>query len=154
MVRDGSEALSRQLSLHRVPALLFTLEGKKPNVDSLWSAYHAYVTRSPANVQSFDALKGGMITAIGLIRAGLPDSARAVAVRSRGTPQIDPAGELTYLEAIVRAQAGDKDDAIRLITRFLAANPQQRAFAGHDESWWLDNLRDDPRYRALVGPAS
>ena len=133
---------------------LFTLEGKKPNVDSLWSAYHAYVTRSPANLQSFDSLKGGMITAIGLIRAGLPDSARAVAVRARGTPQIDPAGELTYLEAIVRAQVGDKDDAIRLITRFLAANPQQRAFAGHDESWWLDNLRDDPRYRALVGPAS
>ena len=133
---------------------LFTLEGKKPNVDSLWSAYHAYVTRSPANLQGFDALKGGMITAIGLIRAGLPDSARTVAVRARGTPQIDPAGELTYLEAIVRAQVGDKDDAIRLITRFLAANPQQRAFAGHDESWWLDNLRDDPRYRALVGPAS
>lgn len=133
---------------------LFALEGTKPNVDSLWSAYNAYVKRSPPNMQKYDALKGKMIASLGLIRAGLPDSARAVAVSARGNPQIDPGSELTYLEGIVRAQLGDKDDAIRLLTRFLAANPQQRAFAGHDESWWLDNIRDDPRYKALVGSSS
>lgn len=133
---------------------LFTLKGKPPNVDSLWRAYDDYVKRSPPNLQRFDALKGDMIASLGLLRAGLPDSARAVMNRGRGDPQIDPAGELTYLEAIVRAQLGDKDDAIRLLTRYLAANPQQRKFAGHDESWWLDDIRDDPRYKALVGPAS
>jgi TolB-like protein len=132
---------------------LFTLEGGKPNVDSLWTTYGDYVKASPPNLQKFDALKGKMIAAVGLIRAGLPDSARAVVVAARGNPQIDPGGELVYLEAIVRAQLGDKDDAIRLLTRFLAANPQQRAFAGHDESWWLDRIRDDPRYKALVGSA-
>jgi serine/threonine-protein kinase len=132
---------------------LFTLEGGKPNVDSLWTTYGDYVKASPPNLQKFDALKGKMIAAVGLIRAGLPDSARAVVAAARGNPQIDPGGELVYLEAIVRAQLGDKDDAIRLLTRFLAANPQQRAFAGHDESWWLDSIRDDPRYKALVGSA-
>jgi hypothetical protein len=29
-------------------------------------------------------------------------------------------------------------------------NPQQRAFAAADKSWWLEGLRSDPRYQALV----
>jgi hypothetical protein len=76
-----------------------------------------------------------------------------MAVRSRGNPEIDAAFELVKIEAQVRAQLGDKDEAIRLLTRFYATNPQQRALAKADESWWWDSIRDDPRYKALVGGA-
>jgi TolB-like protein len=121
-----------------------------PVVPDVWAVFDEFVKRSPPNLQPFNDLKGRMWVALALVRAGLPDSARAVAKSGRGTPQIDPGGELFYLEGIVRAQVGDTDEAIRLLRRFLAANPQQSAFSGHDESWWLDEIRDDPRYQALI----
>jgi hypothetical protein len=92
-----------------------------------------------------------MLVAFGLVRAGQPDSARAVAGRLRGNPQIDPNSELLDLEAKLHAQLGDKDEAIRLETRYLANNPQIRAFAKNDETWWWDVVRTDPRFKALVG---
>jgi hypothetical protein len=81
----------------------------------------------------------------------LPDSARAVIGRSQGNPQVDAASELTYYEAQVRAQLGDKDAVVRLLTRYFAANPQQHEFAHLDQSWWWDSVRDYPGYKALVG---
>ena len=59
--------------------------------------------------------------------------------------------ELLLYEANFRAQIGDKDEAIKLITRFFANVPTQRAFAKDDESWWLAPIREDPRYKTLVG---
>jgi TolB-like protein len=130
---------------------LFSVQGQKPNVDSLWSTYRDFVKLSPAGRRQLDSLRGGMLVGFGLFRAGLADSARAVVTRSRGNPQVDPAAELVELEARFRAQVGDKDDAIRLLGRWLASNPQGRAYASADERWWWDPVRDDPRYKALVG---
>jgi tetratricopeptide (TPR) repeat protein len=130
---------------------LFALQGQKPSVDSIWAAYRAFVDKSPPGAKQFSALKGGMLAALGLVRAGLPDSARAVVARSRGNPQIDAASELLYYEAEVRAQLGDKDEVVRLLTRYFAANPQQHEFAKLDQSWWWDSVRDYPGYKALVG---
>jgi eukaryotic-like serine/threonine-protein kinase len=121
-----------------------------PNLADVWKTYDEYVTASPANVQEFDKLKGKMMVALALVRAGQMDSARSLARSAEGDPQIDPTGELTNLASIVFAQSGRKDAAIDLIARFLAANPQQRAFAAKDESWWLKDLRSDPRYVALL----
>ena len=92
-----------------------------------------------------------MLVALGLLRAGLPDSARAVASRSRANPQVDPSADVLELEARFRAQVGDKDEAIRMLTRWFANNPGTQAFAKFDERWWWDPVRDDPRYKALVG---
>ena len=130
---------------------LFSMEGQKPSVDSIWTVYRQYVQRSPASRRQLDSLEGGMIVALGLVRAGLPDSARAVMSRSRGNAQIDPASELLDYEAKVRAQLGDKAEAIKILTRFFATNPQQRVFAKNDDSWWYRSLHDDPAYKALVG---
>jgi eukaryotic-like serine/threonine-protein kinase len=130
---------------------LFSLAGLKPSPDSIWSAYREFVDRSPANLKEFSKLKGGMLAALGLFRAGLVDSARSVATHSRGNPQIDPASELLLYEAHFRSQSGDKSEAIRLLTDFFAKSPQQHAVAKDDHSWWWDPIRDDPRYKSLVG---
>ena len=123
---------------------------KPPNLAEVWKTYDEYVKASPANLQKFDELKGKMMVALAFVRANQPDSAKALARSAQGDPQIDPRGELTNLAAIVYTQSGDKDAAIDLIARFLAANPQQQAFAANDDSWWLKELRDDPRYKALI----
>ena len=66
-------------------------------------------------------------------------------------PAIDPSGDLMWLEVLALAQIGDKDQAFAVMGRFYAAHPEQRAFAARDETWWLEGLKDDPRYRRLVG---
>ncbi|HEX6966308.1 MAG TPA: protein kinase [Gemmatimonadaceae bacterium] len=120
-----------------------------PNLAEVWKTYDEYVKASPANVQNFDELKGKAMVALAYVRAGKTDSAKAIVNSVEGT-QADPTGELTNLASIVYAQSGDKDKALDLIAKFLAANPQQRAFAAQDQSWWLKDLRSDPRYQALV----
>jgi serine/threonine-protein kinase len=122
----------------------------KPDMREVWSTYDAYVKASPANVQEFDKLKGKMIVALALVRAGMKDSAEAMAAANQGDAQIDPGGELTNLAINVYAQSGNKDAALDLIATYLAANPQQRESAANDKSWWLKDLRSDPRYQALV----
>jgi tetratricopeptide (TPR) repeat protein len=91
-----------------------------------------------------------MIAALALVQAGMKDSAEALATANQGDSQIDPNGELTNLAINVYALSGNKDKALDLIARFLATNPQQRESAAKDRSWWLESLRSDPRYQALV----
>jgi serine/threonine-protein kinase len=134
---------------------LYGLEGPKPNAPEIWATYDEYLKRSPANVAQFNALKGKMIVALGLVRAGLTDSARSLAVATQSTagPEVDPNSELINLRAIVHARiatANDKTVAIQLLARYLAMNPQQAGAASEqDEAWWTNSLKGDPRYVAL-----
>jgi tetratricopeptide (TPR) repeat protein len=123
---------------------------KKPDMAEVWKTYDEYVKASPANLQEFDKLKGKMMVGIAYLRAGMPDSAKAIAASSQGDPSVDPRGETVNLAAIIYAQAGDKDKAISLATRWFAANPNQRATAANDNAWWFRDIRDDPRYKALI----
>jgi serine/threonine-protein kinase len=140
---------------------VFALPGQKPAPDSVWAAFREFMDLTPTNLKKIHELKGGMLAAMGLARAGLLDSARSVATRSRGNPQVDAAFELVKMEAQARSvlasmtpnprAAEDKSEAIRLLTRFLATNTQLRTLLKNDESWWWDSIKDDPKYKALVG---
>ena len=130
---------------------LYVLPGQKPSPDSVWSAYRDFANKTPASIRAFSSLRGQMLAAMGLFRAGLADSAKATAVHARGNPQIDPAYELLFYEAQLRSLLGDKDEAIRLLTTYFANNPAQRTFFKNDQSWWWDGIRSDPRYKALAG---
>ncbi len=89
-----------------------------------------------------------------LARAGLRDSADAVARRARADAAIDPTRDLALLESYVRILLGDRDEALRLLSTYIATNPQFRASLARDQSWWFQELREDPRFKALVGTGS
>jgi tetratricopeptide (TPR) repeat protein len=130
---------------------LFALKGQTPDIDKAWSLLGEYLSLSPPNLRDYRRLRGQMLVAMALARAGLADSARAVAVRSRADATMDPPRELVSFEAIVRTILGEKDEAIRLLGVYFATNPQQRSSIDRDESWWYRDLRGEPRYQALVG---
>jgi eukaryotic-like serine/threonine-protein kinase len=130
---------------------LYVLPGQKPSPDSVWSAYRDFANKTPASIRDFSSLRGRMLAAMGLFRAGLVDSAKATAVHARGNPQIDPAYELVFYEAQLRSLLGDKDEAIRLLTTYFANNPAQRTFFKNDQTWWWDGIRSDPRFKSLTG---
>jgi hypothetical protein len=95
-----------------------------------------------------------MLVATALARAGLADSARSVARAARGDATIDPTRDLSLAEASVHMILGDHDEALRLLSTYVAANPQFRATMAKDQTWWFRDLRSDPRYRTLVGLGS
>jgi TolB-like protein len=129
---------------------LLALQGTKSDVDSAWRMLDEYVKLYPPHQRAYRQLYGQMLVSLALARAGLVDSGRAVVERSRGDVQIDPARELTYLEVLFRTMVGDKDEAIRLLGTYLATNPQRREDVARDDSWWIRDLKKDPRFRTLV----
>jgi tetratricopeptide (TPR) repeat protein len=129
---------------------LYSLPGLKPDMAAVWKTYDEFVKASPADAQEFDKLRGKLWVGLAYLRAGQPDSAKALAAANQGDANIDPTGDLTNLASIIYEQAGDRDKALELSAKWLAMNPQQRAFAAQDKSWWVENLRKDPRYQALV----
>ena len=123
------------------------------------------VTTADAVWRSYDSLKAmvdparwpvvgrdpQMFAAAGLVRAGLPDSARRVMERARVTnPKDDPTGELLGLEAFVLAQLGEREAAVRLIERYVADHPQHIAGFRQADFWWWRPLRDEPRFKDIL----
>ena len=96
-----------------------------------------------------------MIVAMVLARAGLADSARTVAQRARGGPEVDPNQDLAYSETYVHVLRGDKDRAFEALKRYLTANPERRAGLADTTTettspWWFRSIEDDPRFKSLV----
>ena len=133
---------------------MFALKDHKPDVPQAWKILDEYVRLSPPQQRDFLRLRGQMLVTFALARAGLPDSARAVAVRSRPDPDQDTDRELTYFEALLRGMLGDLDEAFRLLGTYIAVNPQVRESIARDDTWWMRDLRKDRRWRELVGAGS
>jgi eukaryotic-like serine/threonine-protein kinase len=133
---------------------LFALKGVQPNVPEAWKLYDKFVEVTPPALKPYHRLYGRMLVALALVRAGLPDSARSVAEKARGDASVDPTHDLAYYEALVRTQLSDQDEAITLLSTYVAANPQMRASIGKDQTWWFRGLRDNPRFKSLFGTTS
>ena len=130
---------------------LYALPGAdKPDPRDIWQAYDEYRNASPASVRQFIESKGKLIAALALIQAGQSDSARALANSTRRDSLIDPRGELRELAIIAYWKAGDRDSALELATRAAAADPQWASRQLKDHSWWLKDLRSDPRFQSLI----
>ena len=117
----------------RLVARLDTLKARTPEETAF--------TRAQARV-----LMGGV-----LARAGLTDSARRVWQRTRreATGDVDPGRVLPALEAYTRTLADDWDEAIDLLKRAVAANPDHDFAGAQGQYWWWDRLREHPRWREI-----
>jgi hypothetical protein len=92
-----------------------------------------------------------MVVAAILARAGLKDSARHLARQARGNGELDPTRDLMMIDAFVQNLIGDKEEALRSLKVYLAANPERRANIAEDPGWWFRSLQEDPRFKELVG---
>jgi TolB-like protein len=130
----------------------FSLPGAKQDIPRAWTLLEQYVERSPPGLRALNRKEGEMRVAAALARAGLRDSARAVALRARADASLDPGRDVMFLEVVVRSILGDQDEAFRLLSTFIASNPGLRGSMTKDlESWELKALRADPRWRTLIG---
>ena len=124
------------------------MKGSKPDIPAGWAAAEKFVKLSPPGMQPINQLKGQMRMGIALARAGMADSAVHVMERSRGDASVDAGRELAQLEAIGRTILGQKDEAFKQLSIWLASNPQQVEGLDKDDSWEFKELRDDPKFAA------
>lgn len=124
-----------------------TMDGAEPDVEKAWQLASTYEELAPAGEGELNVRWSRMAVAAILARAGLADSARAVADRNKGNPSLDPTRDLAYVEAFVRTLVGDQDAAVRLLTEFVAAVGAERSDI---DFWWFSGLQGNPAYEALL----
>ncbi|HEX9692406.1 MAG TPA: serine/threonine-protein kinase [Gemmatimonadales bacterium] len=86
-------------------------------------------------------------------KAGLADSADRVLDRVReaaADPEIDPEWEIRTVEAYARHVAGDNDEAIEILKRYIVANPHHRFVESQGNVWWWQELARQPRWSELT----
>jgi tetratricopeptide (TPR) repeat protein len=125
-----------------------------PDVPRAWRLLAGIDSLTPPPRRSTIHLREQMIVAATIARAGLRDSAHQVIERSRGTPELDPEHDLVAMEAFVRTLLGEQDEAIRLLQRYVAANPEHSFRVGGDVFWWWWDLQKHPGFQALARPHS
>jgi adenylate cyclase len=123
--------------------MVFGFPDSEPDITRAWNLVEEFVDLSVPGDSAFASKKGQILVALALTRAGLPDSARAVAERARTGPDIDPTRNIAYWEAVVRSLLGDLDEAIAQWNVHVAANPD---LSGEEDVWYLEALRQDPRF--------
>ena len=132
---------------------LLTAPGKSSDVALAWRLFEEISRLTPAQMRSYGRLQAQIGVAAVLARAGLADSARHVLARSQAGPDIDPESELLGFQAFAYLLLGDRDMTFRLLKQQVAANPAHRAGLARSVHWWWRAIRDDVRFKELVGVA-
>jgi hypothetical protein len=150
---EGTRRFPRDPRFLECQLRIMTTRAAEPDVPRAWKLADSIARTAPAAEREYQRRIWQIYVAAVLGRVQLPDSARRVLERARATPEVDPDGDLMAEEAFVRLQLGEKDEAIRLLTRYLSMHPDHREGFSKDVSWWWRDLRDDPRFKALIGSA-
>jgi serine/threonine-protein kinase len=151
--QEGSRRFPRDYRFEQCQLYMMT-RLETPDVARAWRVLAAMDSLTPAPQRALLHLESQMLVAAIAARAGLKDSARQVISRSRGTPELDPEHDLVALEAFVQTQLGDHQEAIRLLQRYVAANPEHSFRVGGDIFWWWWDLQKEPGFQELARPRS
>ncbi|MEO7137096.1 MAG: protein kinase [Gemmatimonadales bacterium] len=152
---EGTRRFPSDFNFVKCQLWVMSTKAREPDVTRAWRLADSLTGLSPVGRREYDRREARMIVAMVLARAGLADSARQVALRARGGPDVDPNQDLAYSEIYVHILRGDKDRAFEALKRYLAANPERRAGLADTTSeattpWWFRSLEDEPRFKALV----
>jgi len=129
--------------------LLMTTDVAPVDIPEAWRLLARLDSTTPLPHRLAEHHRAQMFVGAALARAGLKDSASHVLVAARGGRDVDPEQELLSLEAFGRTLLGERDQAIDLLKRYVAANPTHSFQRGGDIFWWWRELRKDPRFAQL-----
>jgi len=142
---EGRRRFPEQPRFRQCAVMVHAMPDGQPDIDALWQSLEDWVELSQPSDREFNRHQGEMITALALLKAGLPDSARAVAARARVGPEVDPTRNIAFWEAVVRSFLGDMDEAIAQWNVHVAANPDVSTEVG--DYWYMRALREDLRFK-------
>jgi len=147
---EGARRFPGDFRFAECQLLLMTPGDARPDVPAAWRLLARVDSLTPAPRKAFEHHRAETFLGVVLARAGLRDSARHVLEQARADRGVDPAQEILSIEAFGRTVLGDRDDAIALLKRYVAANPTHAFKRGGDISWWWRDLKSDPRFAQLT----
>ncbi len=145
--REGNRRFPEDPAFVQCQLWLMTLPGVPADPDRAWSLLDEYNRLAPPQEVLRRKWNETAAAAV-LARAGLADSAVAVAVRARTDETIDSGRSVLYAEAFVRTMAGQEEEVLGLLGTYLTAAPGQRGEVAN--TWWFESLHDRPGFQALV----
>jgi len=154
---EARKRFPKDVRAMRCRLYMLTTRVQEPNISAAWAIADSAVALAAPAAQPLERLTENMLVAAVIARASkkgkpaLADSARAVAKRSIGDPTIDQLRELAFYGSFVYALLGDADETIRLLTEFLAANPQRVESLRNDPGWWYKDLEGNPKFKQALG---
>ncbi len=150
---EGRRRFPENLRFVECQLWLLTSSARPPDVRLAWELLDQTVKLTPKRMRDYVRLELQDAVAAVLARAGLNDSARHLLARSRGGPDVDPEAELLSYQAFAYLLLGDRDEALRLLKQQIAANPAHRVGLARSTHWWWRDIKDDPRFKELIGTA-
>ena len=123
-----------------------SMRGQDPDPAKAWR-----LASSEVLTEDYQKAEARMLVAAVLARAGLKDSARAVARNAAPSTEVDPTRDLYLQQAFVFTLVDDKAAAVGALKTFLAANPERRKDFTPDPGWRLRALTNEPAFKDLVG---
>jgi tetratricopeptide (TPR) repeat protein len=147
--REGHRRFPEEPSFFACHLFMMSLSGgARPDVPTAWALQDTFLQlSSPQQRKQLRPVTEAWVAAA-LARAGLGDSAVAVAKRARAAADDDLKPWLDYYVANVHLLLGQRDEALDLLAAFLNAIPQRREYIPSD--WMFRDLWEDPRFKALV----
>lgn len=117
-----------------------------PDVDRAWSIARSIVdSSSRGNRDTYRGYTALQVSKV-IIRAGMPDSARAVLVRAVPASVPDWAA---YDLAHARLLLGEREESLDLLEQWFAFNPVRARRIARD--WWFRDLEGHPRFEQMIG---
>jgi serine/threonine-protein kinase len=147
---EGARRFSRDYRFAECQLLLMTIPDAQADVPMAWRLLSRIDSQTPGPRKALEHHRAETIVGVVLARASLGDSARHVLARARADRTVDPAQEILSIEAFGWMVLGDRDQAIALLKRYVAANPGHAFKRGGDISWWWRDLKSDPRFAQLT----
>jgi eukaryotic-like serine/threonine-protein kinase len=132
---------------------VMTMRGQTPDPAKAWRLANsqALATDPSGGSPELEKRDARLMVAAVLARAGLKDSAKAVARDGTAGTDVDPTRFLYMQQSFALLLAGDKPGAIAALKVFLAANPDRRRAFAEDPGWRFRELASDPAFKDLVG---
>jgi TolB-like protein len=148
---EGQRRFPDHFRFHECELWLLASRARQPDVDRAWELQRRYRELRGAEEGDYWDRHGRIIVGGVLARAGMPDSANAVFLDARPTPDVDPTRELLGLEAVFRLQMGQEQEALDLVRTYLTASPAHRGGWRWSAHWWWRPLQGNQEFQDLIG---
>ena len=150
---EGTRRFPEESAFTICQIYLMTMRGQDPQPAKAWelAGKDALIEGQTSGAPEFQKAEARMMVACVLARAGLKDSARAVAQSALASTEVDPTRFLYRQHAFAMTLIDDKPAAIKSLKTFLAANPERIGEFTPDPIWNFRSLTTEPAFQALVG---
>ena len=140
---------------------LLLTPGSQPDIGTAWRLAARSDSFAAPDDRPFEShltrlIVGGVIgraakaAPVGAAKALLADSADRVLTGARAGRDVDPHQELEGYEAVMRTQMGDYPEAIDLLRRYVAVNPDHSFQVEGNIHWWWRDLRNNPDFQRVM----